>query len=227
MMRLSYSIVILLIVFSVTLSIAYYPELPDRMVSHWNGNFEPDGTIDKLVGLSICPIILILLGAMFLAFPRIDPLKKNIETFRGDFEYFVVLILAFMLFLHLMVIWWNLGYELDFGLFFPLWMAAIFFAAGTLCKRARRNWFIGVRTPWAMNSDRVWKETNRRGGIIFQVSGLLLILGVFSSLLFFILLIASIIVLGVYTTTYSYRAYQKELKEKKSRPRYRRLHDED
>ncbi len=211
-MRLSYLLVVFLILASIALSIIFYPYLPDRLVSHWDGNFQADGTLDKAIGLAICPVVLMMLGGLFMLFPRIDPLKSNVEKFRGDFEYFVVLILSFMLFLHILVILWNLGYPLDFAVFMPLWFSAIFFSAGTLCKRAHRNWFVGIRTPWAMSSDTVWAKTNRRGGQMFQAAGLLMLLGILSSTLFFLLLMSCIIFIGVYTITYSYSEYQKELK---------------
>jgi uncharacterized membrane protein len=218
-MRLSYILVVLLILASIALSIIFYPYLPDRLVSHWDGNFQPDGTLDKAIGLAICPVILVMLGALFLVFPRIDPLKSNVEKFRGDFEYFVVLILSFLLFLHILVILWNMGYTLDFALLLPLWFCAIFFSAGTLCKRAHRNWFVGIRTPWAMSSDAVWVKTNRRGGLIFQIAGLAILVGLIVPDLLFIILIAFMILIGVYVTTYSYREYQKELKSAGPRPK--------
>jgi len=217
-MRLSYILVVLIILASIALSLYFYPQLPDQLVSHWNSNFQPDGTLDKAIGLAICPVILVMLGGLFMLFPRIDPLKSNVEKFRGDFEYFVVLILAFLLFLHLLVILWNLGYQLDFALLLPLWFCAIIYSAGTLCKRARRNWFVGMRTPWAMSSDTVWVKTNVRGGQMLQGAGLLMLLGLLSSTLFFIILLLSMVFVGIYTITYSYREYQKELKSGKAKP---------
>lgn len=210
-MRASYLITIGIIAASVLVSICFYPQLPDQMVSHWNGNFEPNGMMDKAMGLMVFPAIIIFLGALFLIFPKIDPLKSNIEGFRGDYEYFVILILIFLLFLQALVIFWNMGYQMSLPVFMPLWFSVIFFSAGTLCKRARRNWFVGIRTPWAMSSDSVWIKTNRRGGLIFQIAGIAILVGLVIPDLLFIILISFMILIGVYVTTYSYFEYQKEL----------------
>ena len=218
-MRASSILTLGIIAASILVSVYSYPQLPDRMVSHWNGNFEPDGTMGKAMGLTIFPAIIIFLGALFLIFPKIDPLKSNIEGFRGDYEYFVVLILIFLLFLQALVILWNMGYQMSMAVFMPLWLSVIFFSAGTLCKRARRNWFVGIRTPWAMSSDAVWVKTNRRGGLIFQIAGLAILVGLIVPDLLFIILIAFMILIGVYVTTYSYFEYQKELKSAGPRPK--------
>jgi uncharacterized membrane protein len=210
-MRASSIVTLGIITASVLVSIYFCSQLPDQMVSHWNGNFEPDGMMDKATGLTVFPAIIIILGALFLIFPKIDPLKSNIEGFRGDYEYFVILILIFLLFLQTLVILWNMGYQMSLAVFMPLWFSVIFFSAGTLCKRARRNWFVGIRTPWAMSSDAVWTKTNRRGGLIFQIAGIAILAGLVIPDLLFIILISSMIVIGVYVTTYSYREYQKEL----------------
>jgi uncharacterized membrane protein len=218
-MRASSILTLGIIAASILVSVYSYPQLPDRMVSHWNGNFEPDGTMDKAMGLTVFPAIIVFLGALFLIFPKIDPLKSNIEGFRGDYEYFVILILIFLVFLQALVILWNMGYQMSMAVFMPLWLSVIFFSAGTLCKRARRNWFVGIRTPWAMSSDAVWVKTNRRGGLIFQIAGLAILVGLIVPDLLFIILIAFMILIGVYVTTYSYREYQKELKSAGPRPK--------
>ncbi|MFU2158093.1 MAG: SdpI family protein [Caldisericum sp.] len=31
--------------------------------------------------------------------------------------------------------------------------------------KAKRNWFIGIRTPWILSPDTVWEKTHKQGGI--------------------------------------------------------------
>ena len=45
---------------------------------------------------------------------------------------------------------------------------------GNLLPRARPNWFVGIRTPWTLSSDRVWEKTHRFGGRVFVAGGLLI-----------------------------------------------------
>jgi uncharacterized membrane protein len=52
----------------------------------------------------------------------------------------------------------------------------LFIVIGNLLPRARPNWFVGIRTPWTLSSDRVWEKTHRFGGHVFVVVGILMIL---------------------------------------------------
>ena len=80
-------------------------------------------------------------------------------------------------------------------------------------ENSDRNWFIGIRTPWTLSSDRVWKRTNRLGGKLFKIAGIAAIFGAFfPGLAIYFIVVPAIFVAGI-TVVYSYIEYQKELKE--------------
>ncbi|MEM2728714.1 MAG: SdpI family protein, partial [Candidatus Bathyarchaeia archaeon] len=88
----------------------------------------------------------------------------------------------------------------------------LFFYIGILCENSRRNWFIGIRTPWTLSSDRVWEKTHRLGGKLFKAAGVIAMLGALIQEHAFILILAPIIFAAAYTIIYSYVEYQKEVK---------------
>ena len=94
----------------------------------------------------------------------------------------------------------------------PIALGLLFFYAGILCENAKRNWFVGIRTPWTLSNDRVWDRTHQIGGKLFKLAGVITFLGVFfqNYAVFFIL--APVLVVTVYTVVYSYVEYQKETK---------------
>jgi hypothetical protein len=74
----------------------------------------------------------------------------------------------------------NLGSPLD-----PMYVVLpavgiLIFYLGTIMPKTRRNWFIGIRTPWTISSDHVWQKTHELGGHLFQVLGIIIVLGVFA-----------------------------------------------
>ena len=77
-------------------------------------------------------------------------------------------------------------------------------------RQAKRNFFIGIRTPWTLSSDHVWDETHRLGSILFIASGILALFGAFfpDYAIWFIL----VPVLGstLFLLVYSYILYQRE-----------------
>jgi len=70
-----------IILVSFIISIYFYPHMPEKIASHWNAQGQVDGYISKFWGLFLIPFVLVGLALLFIAIPRIDPLKANIEKF--------------------------------------------------------------------------------------------------------------------------------------------------
>jgi len=205
-------ILVSLVLFSFGIGIYFYPQMPERMASHWNIKGEVDGYLSKFWGLFLMPIILIGVVLIYLIVPRIDPLKKNIEKFRKYFDGFIILLLLFLFYLYALTIFWNLGLKFDIGQAIIPALAILFYYCGILLEKAKRNWFIGIRTPWTLSNDMVWEKTHKIGGKLFKIAGIVAIFGIFFQryVLFFIL--APVILVAAYTIIYSYIEYRKEMK---------------
>jgi uncharacterized membrane protein len=193
--------------------------MPDRMASHWNIRGEVDGYMPKFWALMIMPVISALLMLLFIALPRIDPLRENIKKFRKQFDTFILILIAFLFYIDLAMIFANLGYLVNMGYVIMPAIAVIIFYAGVLMQSSKRNWFIGVRTPWTLSSETVWDKTNRLGGILFKVYALILLVSAFLlerlDNYFIFILLGPIIAITVFLVVYSYAEYEKENKTKK------------
>jgi len=211
-MRKSTIAVLVMILFSFVIGIYFYPQMPGKMASHWNAQGQVDGYMPKFWSLFLIPFILVGLALLFTAIPRIDPLKANIEKFIKYYDGLIILFFIFMLAVHFQVIFWNLGIKISPNTIFPIGIGILFFYIGILCENAKRNWFIGIRTPWTLSSERVWEKTHKIGGKLFKIAGIIAFVGVFfqNYALFFILV--PVISFAAYTIIYSYFEYQKEVK---------------
>ena len=202
---------IFLITFAVAFSISVYDRLPEQMASHWNTANQVDGYVSRFWGAFLMPVVSAAMLLLFLVIPVIDPLKANIAKFREYFNTFVMLIVAFMVYMHILTMIWNLGYDqFNMGTAMLPALGLLFVFAGIMMRKAKRNFFIGIRTPWTLSSDRVWDETHRLGAVLFIISGILSLLGAFFAdyAVWFIL----IPVLGstLFLLVYSYVLYQRE-----------------
>jgi len=207
---------ILVLLFAV--SIILFPYLPGMMASHWDMYGVADGYSPKPLALFLVPCLALGLTILLLWIPRLDPLKENIEKFRPAYEWFVAGFVAFFLYLHLLTLAWNLGFRFSFVQALCPAFAAFYFGIGVLIGSAKRNWFIGIRTPWTLSSDTVWERTHRRGALLFKISGILALGGIFSSDLAFFLILVPVIVSAAYMVVYSYREYQREQPQPARRP---------
>jgi uncharacterized membrane protein len=59
---------------------------------------------------------------------------------------------------------------------FPGFIGLAFILLGNVLGKVRRNFWLGVRTPWTLASDRVWYATHRVAGKTMVVGGLVTML---------------------------------------------------
>lgn len=209
-MKRSNLIILAIILILFITGISFYPEMPEKMASHWNFKGEVDGYISKFWGLFLMPFISVFLFLLFLVIPKIDPLKENIEKFRKYFDSFIIIIILFLFYLYLLTIFWNLGIKFSMPQFLAPAFGVLLYYCGVLIENAKRNWSIGIRTPWTLSSEKVWDKTHKIGGKLFKISGIICLFGILfpDFALFFVL--APVILFMVYTIFYSFFEYKKE-----------------
>jgi len=195
---------------SLVLGIAFHGSMPWRIASHWNALGEADDTMSRDLGAFLLPGVMALIAVLALVIPRIDPFAANIALFRKYFDVLMLLILGFMFVAHLFVLLWNTGTRIDPHLVFPAGIAALFYYVGVICGVARRNWFVGIRTPWTLSSDRVWEKTHARAAPLFKISALVIFGGAFMGDLAMVAFLLPIVVLIPYLVLYSYLEYRRE-----------------
>ena len=211
-MRRSEIIAACIILLSFAAGLYFYPQMPEKISSHWNAQGEVDGYMPKFWGLFLMPFISAFLLLLFILIPRIDPLKANIENFRRYYDGLVILMSLFMFYLYLLTILWNIGLEFSMPRLLSPAFGILFYYCGILTENAKRNWFVGIRTPWTMSSDRVWDRTHKIGGKMFKISGVIACIGVFLPDYALLFVIIPVVLVAVYTVIYSYLEFQKEIK---------------
>lgn len=192
-------------------SAVVYPRLPETVPTHWSIDGQPNGWSSRLWGAWMIPLFLIGMLALFRFLPVIDPRGKNYAKFGGTFEGIIVSLMLFMLGLHIIVLRAALGYDVGMRRVLPIGVGALFIVIGNLLPRARPNWFIGLRTPWTLSSDRVWEKTHRFGGRVFVAGGILMVLAAFVSAQWaHVVLFAVILTCSAGVMVYSYLEWRRE-----------------
>ena len=208
-MRKSEILILFLVAASFVVGIYIYPQMPERMASHWGMEGQVDGYLSKFWGVFLLPIIFLVMAILFIIIPRIDPLKNNIQQFRKYFDGFIILIFLFFLYIYGLTIYWNLGNVFNMTRFMVPAMAVLLYYCGILINNSKRNWSVGIKTPWTMSSDVVWDKTHKIGGKLFKASGIICLLGLiwpFSAMWF---VLVPILASTVFVFIYSYLEYKK------------------
>ncbi len=177
--KTSAAISLTLIAVAFFVGVALYARLPDPMPAHWNAAGEIDGYMSRFWGVFLIPLITIGLLGLFLVIPVIDPLKFNIAQFRGVFNWFIVAFVVYMLYIYALTLAAALGYPFNMTLMLIPVVGLLFIGVGYMTGKARRNFFIGIRTPWTLSSETVWDETHKLGSKTFMFGGVMTILSAF------------------------------------------------
>jgi uncharacterized membrane protein len=188
----------------------FYPQLPEKMASHWNAQGQVNGYMTKFWGAYLMPIISLSMLILFLFIPRIDPKKENIEKFRKYFDVFIILIQLFLIYLYLLTIFWNLNYSFNFNRFLVPAFAVLFYYVGILVGKAQMNWSIGIRTPWTLSNEKVWNKTHKLGGLLFKVSAVIGLTGMIFDKIAVWILVLPLLFTAILTFIYSYIIYKHE-----------------
>jgi uncharacterized membrane protein len=154
---------------------------------------------------------MVLLWALTRVMPAIDPRGANYVKFGGAFEAIIISILLYMLGLHLVILRASLGYPVAMERVLPIGIGILLVLIGNLLPRARPNWFIGIRTPWTLTSDRVWERTHRIGGRAFVAGGLAILISalVIPQAAQYVL-VAVVVICSLGAVLYSYLDWRRE-----------------
>lgn len=152
-----------------------YPSLLPLIPTHWGLSGEVDASGPRWMDLLLAALPLVL-WAMALALPRIDPRRgsyaKHARAYSASMAGVVLLLVA----LSWVTAATALGWAVDVGTVVCLLVGALLLVVGNYLPQVRPNYTFGIRTPWTLDNEQVWRRTHRLGGVLFCINGLLFLL---------------------------------------------------
>jgi uncharacterized membrane protein len=108
--------------------------------------------------------------------PWLSPAKFSVESFRTTYLFIMVLIAMLFAYIQFLSLYAATHPKVDAGKFLIAGLGLMFAVMGNVMGRVKRNFYIGIRTPWTLASDRVWNDTHRIAAWSFVAAGLLMFL---------------------------------------------------
>ncbi|MGZ0874810.1 SdpI family protein [Priestia megaterium] len=188
------------------------PHLPATMPIHWGANGEADGFATKINAMILTVGIMVLIYFIIAFVPRIDPRKENYKYFSKTYNILLNAVLLLFFFVNMSTILQGLGYNVPMSYIAPIMAGIIFIIIGNYLQRVRSNYFMGIRTPWTLSNETVWKKTHRLSGKLFFIGGLLIFISAFLPDGYkSVIMWGSIVLCVAIPYLYSYLAYKKEM----------------
>ena len=189
------------------LGIIFYKQMPEILPVHFNMNGVPDNFKDKNFAMFGIPIFMLLVEFFAYFLSQKDPRKK----YQGS--QIINIMLLFMplittgIIIH--IICYSLGFRYDIVKISNIIMAILFIAVGNYLPKTKRNYTVGFRTPWCLESDENWNKTNKIAGKLWVSCGIVML---FLSILKannFYMIIGIFACMVVIPILYSYLIYKK------------------
>jgi len=211
--KISLLLVLVFVLLSFLISFVTYPLLPETMTVHWGINGEANGFAPRVLGIIIMPVLTLFLAALLITIPKLDPLKGNIESFKEKYYEFIAVFCGFMLYIHTITILLNFGLNLNLIALLSPAFALLMYYMGILLGSAKRNYFIGIRTPWTLDSEKVWEKTHKLGEKAYKLSAIICLFGIIFPSQALILILGPIILSSTYLIIFSYLEHKKIVKK--------------
>ena len=213
MNKLTKEILLILISLLSYIYLAYiWDQLPERVATHFNIEGKADGWSSRRTLLYLPAILGLGIYFLMLIIPAIDP-KKKIQEMGDNFFSIRLLIAVFMAALNVVIL--NAAKEggMENANILLVLMGALFAGLGNYMQTVRPNYFVGIRTPWTLESESVWKLTHRLASKGWMAGGILIVflsLLLQDSKLVFIIFFVLVSVMVIVPVVYSYLLLKKE-----------------
>ena len=210
-MNIKKEIPLLIVVLIPFVYLAYiWSSLPDTVPLHWNYKGEIDDWGNKSSLIFITFLLSGLTYILFTVIPFIDP-KKRIQTMGNKYHNLKFLMVLFMSALAVFIIYSAKEQSITNPSFIYLSIGLLFMLLGNYMKIIKANYFIGIRTPWTLEYESIWKSTHKLASKIWFVGGLAIVISSLTTNKDFngIFFISVITLLAIIPVVYSYMEYRK------------------
>jgi uncharacterized membrane protein len=184
-----------------------YPSLPAVIPTHWNAAGVADGFMPKTVGAWLVPGVSAGTLALFLVLPLVSPRGFEMTGFSGAFAVMRRSVLVFLTFIHGVALLIGLGRDIDMTKAAWGGTGLLLAIIGNYFSKVRKNFFVGIRTPWTLANDEVWERTHRFGGRLWVPGGLLICLAGLAGQSAWLL--PALLVMALVPCVYSYLIYRR------------------
>jgi len=204
---------VLIIVMALVMSLYFYMNFPDKVASHWNFAGQVNGYMNRAGGAFFMPVLLMGMYMLFLVLPVIDPKRERYTEFDQYYRLFRTAIMTTFLVVYAAMGLFNLGYPIQISTVVSGSIGILFVVLGSFMRKIKNNWFMGIRTPWTLSSEKVWNKTHQAGGWLFVIYGIVIMITPYlPQFLGVSLFIAGAVMMVLGTTVYSYWLYRQEKK---------------
>ncbi len=208
MSKINKRIMWILTILSYAATLICYPKLPERIPIHWNIRWEIDnwGSKNHLLFIGLLPVVILITFDSVTKYRHGEINSKQLKVYR----LLKAAIILLLILLNWMTVVIALGVSIKVSVIMPVFLGIFFIVLGNYMPALKINYFLGIRNPWTLSDEFVWRKTHRAGGLLFILLGLLMLLMSFiQNTAINIVILAVLLISAVGINIYSFLIYRK------------------
>ncbi|WP_022824393.1 SdpI family protein [Hymenobacter norwichensis] len=215
-MKIKFSVWSLLTLVLLVLPTAYlaitWDALPTQIPTHFDTGGNANGYTGKQSIWLLCLGLPAGIYLLLTFLPRLDP-KKQLKASNVNYQKMILASVALTSGLSMYSLYTALHSGSQNGKGLSIITGVFFAFMGNYLTTVQPNYFVGFKTPWALEFPRIWARVHRVGGWLFFATGLL---SAAVALLWSGEVATGILIVGVLGSVvvvyaYSYWLYRKEM----------------
>jgi uncharacterized membrane protein len=200
-----YLVGMLLTAAALAATVVAYPHLASSVATHWNMHDQPNGYTEKWALFLIGPGFMAGVMLVMYFLPWLSPKNFQVDSFRSTYLQIMLMLVSMVAYFYAIALWAGVGHPLNVSRAIVGGVCLLIAMLGNLMGKIRRNFYIGVRTPWALANERVWNATHRCAAktlVAGGVAGLALTAAGLDGRPVFVVLVAAALVPVVYSLVF-------------------------
>lgn len=197
------SVIISILLFAIV-NLLFYKKMPETLPTHWGFNNKIDGYSSKFTTLITTPLLLIFLNIFSWFMLDNDPKNKDKNNFVitiGKATIPLVMLITFVI-----SVFYGLGKKINVMVIISIFVGFLLILIGNYLPKTKRNYTVGIKLPWTLNSDENWNKTHRLAGYFFILGGIFFLLTPFIGNEYLIFL--TFMIIGIIPAIYSFYLYK-------------------
>jgi len=146
-----------------------WDRLPDSIPIHYDIHFEPDSYASKLYGILIVPCICALVNVLVFYSVRMDRNNESQSAKVMGLVYWLVPLISLVTGMTVILSSLRISGMEKMPV---ILIGVLFILIGNILPKCRYNHTIGIRVPWTLASEEVWKRTHRMAGALWVLGGI-------------------------------------------------------
>ena len=195
----------IIILAPIVVGLILWDKLPAEMATHFDANGVADGWSPKELAVFGLPLFLLAVHWFCMAFTSVDPKRQNFS------DKVIVLVMWLCPVVSIVGNGATYLYAMDNSVnttpIAMLLLGCVFIVVGNYMPKMKQSYTIGIKVPWALNSEENWNRTHRFAGYMYMLAGVVTIISGFIQQ--FWLVIVALVIASLVPMAYSFILYKK------------------